>query len=53
MWIYEIFYRMFSPRWTMIFQIGMFLGDDSLLAFKGTIVYSIGIYLVMMTKLIM
>ena len=44
---------MFSPKITMMLQICMFLGDDSLLAFKGTIVYSIGIYSIMLAKLVM
>jgi hypothetical protein len=44
---------MFSNEVTLGIQIFLFLADDSLLAFKGALVYSVGIYIAVMMKLMM
>lgn len=51
--VFGVFYTMFSTEVTLLVQIFLFLADDSLLAFKGALVYSVGVYIVMMMKLIM
>ena len=50
---FNVFYTMFSNEVTLGIQIFLFLADDSLLAFKGALVYSVGIYIAVMMKLMM
>ena len=51
-WVFEVFFRIYTTNNTLIFQIWFFLCDDSLLAFKASIIYCTGIYLFMLLKLL-